>query len=1011
MQFFFIVDHFKIIARVLLLAMLWLGASSQNNPRFLNYNVRDGLSQNSVHCVFQDRDGLVWLGTQDGLNSFDGKDFTVYRHDDNDPASISDQFVVSIKEDRAGYLWIGTRNGLNRFNKNTGQFTRFYIDAKEKHAFQASYEHFFIQSDGRIAIPRSNKLHLLNPSNNNIATISSPQNRSAAWHVNADYSTWLLIPGSGLYHSPDIRSSTCKKISDAPFREQQSVYILGSGNKEDPVLYFPGAGNIYRFDTRSNSWLAPVAIPLRINQLTVTGNGRAYAASNAGIYEVSDGKVTGFIKNDPGNNNSLPPGNILCTFTDREKNLWIGTAGNGLAISNGSFNHFVLLKTILQNDVITAVVRLDNNLYFGSHSGLYKIPVTGKNTYGNIETIVSNKKITALTVDSSRNFWFAADNEGLLVTTLQGALVKKFTTTNSPLYGNRVHQLITDSKGRILVSNDLSFQVIHSLNGPWTTSRGDTDSLRISGGYVMNTFEDREKNIWVSNNRGLDVFTSDLKPLHTFPSNDDSASPIKRTIVTSSTQDKNGDTWISTIRNGVYRYSKNSFTHYTSSSGLNSDVVYNVICDDRNRIWATTSTGLNIFDPEQQSFTSASALDGVPNTAFVLGAVIKDAEGNILLGTSDGLLICKAAEVTLHKTRISGLIRNVKVNGQYINLQNRSLTIMSDGKIISFEFVSSPAFYSGDIIYQYRLKGASDTWTTLPRGVHSVSYTGLPYKDLQLEVRAATSVNGLLNAPIDRLTINSKAPFWKTGWFLLLAGFITVLFISLLVMEYNRRRYRRQLRQIQMEKELQGERERIGRDLHDNIGAYTSALIAGLNQLKATDEDQLKHVDDLKDYAVNIMGFLRETIWMLNSQTLTITAFADRFKNYALRISRNYPAVELKISESIQQDKSLAPAVMLNLFRILQEGLQNAYKHAGASVISINIGSAAQVRFELSDNGTGFNEVQKTGHYGLMNMRQRAAEAGFSLHIESNGGRGTTLLITENTAYAAVDNKTGTSKL
>jgi len=991
--------------------MLWLGAQSQNNPRFLNYNVRDGLSQNSVHCVFQDRDGLVWLGTQDGLNSFDGKDFTVYRHDDNDPASISDQFVVSIKEDRAGYLWIGTRNGLNRFNKNTGQFTRYYLDEKEKHIFQAGYEYFFIQPDGRIAIPRATKLYILDPSNGKVTSINSPQNSNTSWQVNGDYSTWALLPGSGLYHSPDIRNTACKKISDAPFHAQQGALILQPENKADPLLYFPGAGYIHRFDTRSNTWVAPVVIPLRINQLTVTGSGPAYAATNAGIYEISDGRVTGFIKNDPGNNNSLPPGNILCTYIDREKNLWIGTAGNGLAVSNGSFNNFILIKTVLQNDVITAVVRLDNTLFLASHSGLYRIPITGSNRYGAIETILSNKKITALTVDSSRHLWFASDNEGILVTNLQGAVLKKFTTTNSPLYGNRVHQLITDSRGRILVSSDLSFQVIHSINGPWTSARSHTDTLPINGGYVMNAFEDREKNIWVSNNRGLDVFNSSLQPLRNFPSNDDSASPIKRTIVTSSTQDKNGDIWISTIRNGVYRYSNNGFTHFTSSSGLNSDVVYNVICDDRNRIWATTSTGLNIFDPGQHSFTSATALDGVPNTAFVLGAVFKDAEGNILLGTSDGLLICKAGDVMLHKTRISALIRNVKVNGQYVNLQNRSFPIMSDGKIISFEFASAPAFYSGDIIYQYRLKGASDTWITLPRGVHSVSYTGLPYKKLQLEVRAATSVNGLLNAPIDQLAINSKAPFWKTGWFLLLSAFISVLFISLLVMEYNRRRYRRQLRQMQMEKELQGERERIGRDLHDNIGAYTSALIAGLNQLKATDEEQLKHVDDLKDYAVNIMGFLRETIWMLNSQTLIITAFADRFKNYALRISRNYPAVELKIAESIQQDKSLAPAVMLNLFRILQEGLQNAYKHAGASVISINIGSDAQVRFELSDNGTGFDEVQKTGHYGLMNMRQRAAEAGFTLHIESSGGKGTTLLITENTAYAAGDNKAGSTKL
>ena len=116
--FFFLLLHNFIIA--------------QKQYRFLQYNFSDGLSQNSVSCIYQDKDGLIWIGTQDGLNSFDGSKFVSYKHNSQKKYSISDQFVTSITEDNNGYLWIGTRNGLNKLNKKTGDFAYFNIKNESK---------------------------------------------------------------------------------------------------------------------------------------------------------------------------------------------------------------------------------------------------------------------------------------------------------------------------------------------------------------------------------------------------------------------------------------------------------------------------------------------------------------------------------------------------------------------------------------------------------------------------------------------------------------------------------------------------------------------------------------------------------------------------------------------------------------------------------------------------------------------------------------------------------------
>jgi signal transduction histidine kinase len=206
---------------------------------------------------------------------------------------------------------------------------------------------------------------------------------------------------------------------------------------------------------------------------------------------------------------------------------------------------------------------------------------------------------------------------------------------------------------------------------------------------------------------------------------------------------------------------------------------------------------------------------------------------------------------------------------------------------------------------------------------------------------------------------------------------------------------------MQVQKELQQERERIGRDLHDNMGAYTSALIAGVNRLKAAPEQSEKEIGQLGEYAANIMGYLRETIWLLNHEELTLTAFADRFKNYAQKIIRNYTGITLQVQESLTEERHLQPQVSLNLFRMLQEALQNACKHAQASVIEIGISSNEVMRFYVKDDGIGISTLELQENYGMQNMRQRATESGFSFEVISGSGTGTCFLFTEHRKNSA----------
>ncbi|MEY2639532.1 MAG: hypothetical protein RIR90_1014, partial [Bacteroidota bacterium] len=139
---------------IYLILVQW--ADAQDALRVLN--TRNGLSQNAVTCIYQDKKGFLWVGTQDGLNRYDGYQFKYYKYNPEDSSSISDQFITAIAEDGKGELWIGTRHGLNRFNSNTEKFTRYFPDTSLKQAFQYAFTSLIRLSNGNLIMSSQNDI-------------------------------------------------------------------------------------------------------------------------------------------------------------------------------------------------------------------------------------------------------------------------------------------------------------------------------------------------------------------------------------------------------------------------------------------------------------------------------------------------------------------------------------------------------------------------------------------------------------------------------------------------------------------------------------------------------------------------------------------------------------------------------------------------------------------------------------------------------------------------------------
>ncbi len=260
--------------------------------------------------------------------------------------------------------------------------------------------------------------------------------------------------------------------------------------------------------------------------------------------------------------------------------------------------------------------------------------------------------------------------------------------------------------------------------------------------------------------------------------------------------------------------------------------------------------------------------------------------------------------------------------------------------------------------------------------------------ELRTKYNVEKQQNIIIQQKFDLVTKN----YFIYGSFALL---VLAIIISYLIFRDYRRRQKMKLEKLlSEEKQLsilaissaeEKERRRIAADLHDNMGAYASAITANVDDMLYQKENMnVGSLQILKNNAAEIMTNLRDTIWALNKDEISITGISDRFKIYLQKISSSYPDIAIEFNENIKHDAMLPPVRALHVFRILQEAVTNALKHSNAQTIEISLYSDAQISISIKDNGKGidFAAIKNTGN-GLINIKSRAREAGFALTIKN----------------------------
>jgi signal transduction histidine kinase len=345
-------------------------------------------------------------------------------------------------------------------------------------------------------------------------------------------------------------------------------------------------------------------------------------------------------------------------------------------------------------------------------------------------------------------------------------------------------------------------------------------------------------------------------------------------------------------------------------------------------------------------------------------------------------------DTTIHAAQLAAMI-----NGDSSLSLNEKFKIRSPGKIV-FRFSSQhyPLAKESDIYYM--LKGYNEDWKLLD---HSLELNYPKLSSGNYELMAKTVNPDYYSSPeISLVKLEVLPPFWKRSWFIFLSSAFLLGLFFYTGRQISKKRYERKIRQLNERHKLQLERERIARELHDNVGSQLTYLIN-----KIEDEQELpagkQEASHLGNFARGAMRELRETIWALDKKEILPEELGNKVQQLLRLYNNNGCEIEMNWQHDNGGQTPLHSLEALNIYRIIQEAINNAIKYSKASNIKVLADFSEKNRHvSIADNGNGFDIRHTEKGYGLQNMQKRAEEMNGQLQIKTAIGRGTTIELVLN---------------
>ncbi len=801
--------------------------------RFQHYGLEEGLSQSSVQAILQDAQGYLWLGTQDGLNRFDGYSFTVYRPDTADPYSLSSGEILALAEGLDGSLWIGTNAGLNRYDPLTKRFTRWvHEDRKPESLADDTVQALFQDPQGPLWVGTQAGLQQFDPATGTFTRFNMLDRPAGSTKVDSITSLYednqrVLWIGTrnGLvrYGLEDHRferyqneSGETKGIS---FNEVSAVAQEPSG-----VLWIGTHAGLDRFDPKTGAFTPFVhsdqdprsLADNYIESLLMDRAGQLWVGTRSGL-DRFDRAGQDFIhyQSDSTDPSSLSSNTVASIYEDRGGNLWVGTANGGLNLQDRSQDRFAFYHHVnsdpasLSGDVVFPIVpAADGRMWIGTYDGGLNLfdPASGRSQSFRHDpanpTSLLNDSVISLYLDNKQVLWVGT-HEGL------DRLLPASTHFTHYVYHpldpggipfGPVYKIYQDSGGTYYISTSHGLRTFDPATGRFSEMDipGAAGQL-LNNSAVMAIYQDRTGRLWFgTDSHGLvryDPATQETRHYTAIPG---STGSLSSNAILDLREDSRGILWIATLGGGLDRYvpEKDGFIAYRQGEGLPNDVVYGTLEDNAGFIWFSTNRGISRLDVANGTFENFTVEDGLQSNEFDSSSFARDASGRLYFGGIRGLTVFDPADIQDNAYVPPLVLTSMAAqDGKALDPQRASagldeVTITYPQNSFDFSFAALSFSQVGRNQYKYMLDGFDRDWHTIGSD-HRGSYTNLPGGTYTLRVIGSNS-DGVWNTVGTALRVTVVPPFWQTWLFRSLAGIGLVAAAALL--------YRTRVQRIEAQK-------------------------------------------------------------------------------------------------------------------------------------------------------------------------------------------------------------------
>ena len=767
-------------------------ANIRESFNFKNITIEDGLSQSTVETIYQDSKGYIWIGTNDGLDRYNGYEFKHYKYDKYDKNSIANNYIVDIIEDKNGYIWVSTIGGLSRINPDKDEIKNYY------------------SKEDRGNLSNSNLWQLLCTKDNRL--IASTIDGLNVYDKNKDKFTRILykegeLPSQYIYSlEEDINGHIWVGTDNGLVELDKDLNIVKSyhdtiGDSDVYNVYDDSKGNIWvctldnglfkiNLDDKSvenyKNNNSKISIPSNnVRDIISDSEGKLWIATDKGLCTFDYEREEFITYNKKSyQSNSLIDDEIFCLLKDSSGLIWIGTySGISRFNPNSSFTHFKsdpYDNNSISGNVIHGIYEDDDKtLWIGTNE-------SGVNIINGESIKHLNKENSNLVSDlieditGFKNYIFIGTNEGLSVLVKNDKTVKNYTITNyttkDGLPSNKIRSLFIDSKGYLWIGTNKGLAILDINNNKIIDITYILDEMGVSDKFIRAVYEDSKGNYYIGCflEGGLIKINPNTKEYKIYKNIENDDSSISNNSIRYINEDLYGNILVGTSHGiNILNLSTDKFNHYTEKDGLINNTIYGILVDKNNGIWMSTNAGISKLSTEDATFKNFTITDGLQSNEFNGRACFKSKDGNMYFGGINGFNVFNSQDIELSTFEPKVIFDNFEINGT--NKKDISnIKFKSNENNIKINFFTNDYKYTKTTQYYYKLEGLENEWNMT--NSNSLVFANLGSGDYTLKIKTITQHGVMSDESSVHFTINP--PIWRSNYAICI--YLILIIISIL---------------------------------------------------------------------------------------------------------------------------------------------------------------------------------------------------------------------------------------